>query len=255
MVKRIILTSLICILAFGAFGCYFYFAGNYADIRKHECKCRKVEVTILDSLSSSAVNRQEIAQILEKASIGRNLEGLNVQAIEEQVMENGEVVRADVYATGYDKMAVRLTQRKPVARFKCGTKSFYCDSTGYLFPAKHYLETPIITGNIPVPDDEKFKGFCDSEETLTIRRLAALAYFIESDKFLKKQIQQIDVAQNGEIILYPAVGRQIILFGQCNSFDRKFRKLEAYYRNIAPSKEPDKYSVVNLKYKNQIICK
>lgn len=255
MVKRIILTSLICTLAFGSFACYFFFAGNYADIRKRECKCRKAEVTILDSLASSAVNKREILDILEQNSLGRNLASLNVKAIEEKVMENGEVVSAEVYATNYNKVAVRLTQRRPVARFKCGAKSFYCDSTGYLFPAKHYLETPIITGCVPMPEDEHFKGFMGQEQAAVIKNLSRLASFIESDNFLKKQIQQIEVAENGEITLYPAIGRQTVLFGQCDSFAGKFRKLEAYYRNIAPTKGNDAYSTVNLKYKNQIICR
>lgn len=246
---------MICILAFGSFACYFFFAGNYADKRKRECKCSVAEVTILDSLSSSAVNKREILDILEKNALGRNLAGLDVKAIEEKVLENGEVVRAEAYATDYNKVAVRLTQRRPVVRFQCGTRSFYSDSTGYLFPAKHYLETPIVTGCIPLPEDEHFKGFRSWEQTCEIKNLARLAAFIESDSFLRKHIQQIDVAENGEITLYPAVGREVILFGQCDSFAGKFRKLEAYYKNIAPTKAADAYSIVNLKYKNQIICR
>ena len=35
----------------------------------------------------------------------------------------------------------------------------------------------------------------------------------------------------------------------------KFRKLLAFYRNIAPEKGWTRYSEVNLKYKGQIVCK
>ena len=39
------------------------------------------------------------------------------------------------------------------------------------------------------------------------------------------------------------------------SAEQKFRKLLAFYRNIAPEKGWTRYSEVNLKYKGQIVCK
>ena len=68
-------------------------------------------------------------------------------------------------------------------------------------------------------------------------------------------IEQIYVDKNGDIILSPKVGNMEIIIGQMNNLEDKFSRLLAFYNNIAPSQGWNKYSTVNLKYKDQIVCK
>ena len=51
------------------------------------------------------------------------------------------------------------------------------------------------------------------------------------------------------------IGNMEIIIGQMNNLEDKFSRLLAFYKNIAPSQGWNKYSTVNLKYKNQIVCK
>ena len=70
-----------------------------------------------------------------------------------------------------------------------------------------------------------------------------------------KNIVQIHVDEKGDLILIPDEGREKFIFGQPDSIEEKFRKMELYYTSIVPDKGKDFYSTVNLKYDGRIICR
>ena len=53
---------------------------------------------------------------------------------------------------------------------------------------------------------------------------------------------------------YTSVGDQKIIFGAIEDIDYKFAKLNAYYKQIVPAYGWEKYSAVNLKFSDQIVC-
>jgi cell division protein FtsQ len=58
-----------------------------------------------------------------------------------------------------------------------------------------------------------------------------------------------------EFELYPAVGNQKILFGKATDIAEKFEKLKIFYNEgLNKTDNWNKYSTINLKYKNQVVC-
>ena len=59
------------------------------------------------------------------------------------------------------------------------------------------------------------------------------------------------------MVLYTRSGDEKFIFGSLNDIDDKLTKMAGYYRTIKPqAKAKGKtYKTVNLKYKDQIICK
>ncbi len=52
--------------------------------------------------------------------------------------------------------------------------------------------------------------------------------FIENDEFWKAQIEQVHVEKNGDVILTPLVGDQIIELGKITGFSREIKKHEGF---------------------------
>ena len=52
-----------------------------------------------------------------------------------------------------------------------------------------------------------------------------------------------------------SLAKQKIYFGNTDNMEIKFKKLELFYKNILPTKGWNYYESVNLKFKNQIVCK
>ena len=71
----------------------------------------------------------------------------------------------------------------------------------------------------------------------------------------EKDIRKVLVRGRGELVLYPVQGKEEFLFGPPVRVEEKFKLLTAYYRSVAPSKEPGYYSKVDLRYRKQLVCK
>lgn len=82
-----------------------------------------------------------------------------------------------------------------------------------------------------------------------------LVNYMEGSRTWKDKIVQITVCNNGELIMVPREGRERFHFGQPDDIHEKFRKMELYYTSIVPAKGDKEYSMVNLEYQGQIVCR
>ncbi len=82
-----------------------------------------------------------------------------------------------------------------------------------------------------------------------------VANYIKNDTLLNSLITQAYINKEREIELYPAIGNQKILFGTGTDIADKFEKLKIFYTQGLNSVNGwDRYSTINLKYKNQVVC-
>ncbi len=77
---------------------------------------------------------------------------------------------------------------------------------------------------------------------------------MEKSPFWKAQIAQAEIAKDGDITLYPQIGRQTIDFGQPENIEDKFKRLDIFFKKILPVKGWNYYQKVSIKYNNQIVC-
>jgi len=94
-------------------------------------------------------------------------------------------------------------------------------------------------------------GLNDSSNIFYLVKLISL---ISNDSFLNSQIVQVNFNQNNEIELIPRVGQNKILFGDFSEMNDKLNKLKIFYRKGVHQIGWDKHGLINLKYKQQIVC-
>jgi len=88
-----------------------------------------------------------------------------------------------------------------------------------------------------------------------LKDLYQLVNYINDDKFWSAQIDQIYVDGNDEIDLIPRTGNQVVHLGSTENYEGKLRNLSAFYDKVLPEVGWNKYSVINLEFKDQIVCK
>lgn len=253
--KRILIVTAISLLAAGLFGGYFYHVRSFVRSERASRVCSAVSLTVLDSLETSIIDRNKLLEEAADRMIDRNCDSIDLFALEKRLRSMGGIRTAEVYSVrGGEKVIVEITQRKPVIRFQNGNERHYADSDGYLFPVNNASDVQIVTGNLPLNLPDGYKGFSENQGRW-IKSMIALAEFVDGNSYWKKTIEQIEVDSNGDIILYSSLDSRRIIFGRPDDIRTKFRKLEAFYRNILPEAGEESYKTVNLKYKNQIICK
>ncbi len=58
----------------------------------------------------------------------------------------------------------------------------------------------------------------------------------------------------GDVELFPKVGNHVILMGRVSDLEDKFQRLYVFYRMGLNKVGWNKYNVINIKYKNQVVC-
>lgn len=254
MLKRIIITVTACILSGSLFGSYFFFVGRLAREKSALERFSGLDIVVLDSLDNSLISSAEVKARLSHWTPGGRCDTLNLYNLEKEVMSFGEVSHAEAFRKDSRHIGIVLSQRRPAVRFIKEDGSYYSDGDGYLFPVYHFTDVPMVTGAIPFETDSSFNGMPRIRQEW-VDDIISLAEFISSNSYWKDMTEQIDIADNGDIVLYMKDTRQSVIFGDADKIAEKFDKLEAFYRNILPNCTEKHYSVVNLKYDNQIICK
>ena len=84
--------------------------------------------------------------------------------------------------------------------------------------------------------------------------ISKVANYINDDEFLKAQIIQLHMNEDKEIELVPRVGNHTILLGEISEMEDKFNKLKLFYTKGVKQTGWNQYRLINLKYKNQLVC-
>jgi cell division protein FtsQ len=111
----------------------------------------------------------------------------------------------------------------------------------------------IASGNIHINYSDTLNVLELKEKTL-LNDLYKLSEYIYNDKFLKAQIDQIYVNRHKEFELVPKVGKHLIVFGKVENIEEKFERLMKFYDEGLNKTGWNKYSIVNLKFDNQVVC-
>lgn len=181
------------------------------------------------------------------------LSGLDLKVLENRIEQHAFIKDAQLYYDIKGNLQVDVKQAKPIARIYSSTgEDQYIDFDGAVLPvnAKHTARVPLLE----VSDNWTWSQTLLEDETG--QQLLALLKIIEGDEFWRAQIAHLFLNKKAEIEMIPQVTKQRIVFGAMEEEElaHKFKKLKTFYTEILPNKGWNTYSIVNLKFKDQIVC-
>jgi cell division protein FtsQ len=129
-------------------------------------------------------------------------------------------------------------------------ETWFIDSTGAKIPYSGNFSADVLAANGFI--HEKYQ---DSARVYSgvMKQLLKVANFIKNHPFWNQQFEQCYVDNFGDIILIPRVGKHSIVIGSPENLAEKMENLRIFYIKALKNLGWDKYSVINLKYKNQIV--
>ncbi len=235
-------------------GLVLLFLIAFTGIRNHSRTVESIDISIAQEEGNFFTDQLEVMDLmtLDKADyiVGVEVDEISPKILEKRVEENPFVKEAQVYRDLKGNLRVKVRQSKPIARVPLDELDRYIDSEGNVLPvnAKHTARVPLLETTFEFGWEESLM------ESGYGAQLFELLTFIERDEFWKAQIAHIIVEENGEVILLPQVTKQAVHLGKPEDLEKKFKKLMIFYKEILPNKGWNTYSMVNLKYENQIIC-
>lgn len=212
-----------------------------------------IDVQIVNGKRYHFLNEQDVKNMLidnrhvdlNSTPIGK----LDIHVMENIITANPWVGDAQVYVDNNRLMHVNVTQRVPVARiFEANGNSYYVDTTLSDLPLseKYVYYTTVVT-NMPELKNDSLSRSLKAQVLKVVR-------FVENDTFWNAQVSQIIVDSNYSFEVVPVLGNQRIIVGDTSRLAEKFDNLFLFYKNILNRIGWDKYQVLDLRYRDQVVA-
>ena len=223
---------------------------------KNEKTCSAVEVEISGVNNNFFIDEADVLAIIKNyvggKPVGRPLTSFNLRDIEFNIEQDVWIRNAELYFDNDEVLKVNVDEREPVARiFANDGRTFYIDSSLKILPLseKFSARLPVFTGFYHRVNHLSGQ---DSSMLASIREISAL---MQKDSFLMAMIEQVDITPQRQFEMVPKIGNQLILFGDGNDAAEKFEKLKVFYKSVITKAGWNRYSNINLQYKNQVVAK
>lgn len=229
---------------------------GFVEKQQGEQDCRRIVVKVENTLGNYFIEEKDIINMVthqgHQSFIGKSFKSIDMKAIEKDVNELKFVKNAQVYRDLKGNLIVSVEQQRPIARLvRPLAPDAYISEDGTILPTsgKYSARAIIIRGD-----------YTDKiiSEGLTVKNrgtsLLKMLKYIDKNAYWRALIAEIAIDRYGNMVLYPQVGKQEFIFGNCDEFETKFNKIQTFYDKIRPAKGWNHYARVNIKYKNQIIC-
>lgn len=238
---------------------------GFALIDQKTVRCTALSVSIADKNPRGFITSGEIEKLVYAKfdSIrGELLDSLDIELIEMELAENPYIKSVNVYTTVHGNLSIEVEREEALIRIiNRKNESYYLSRSGRALPlSKRFVPHVVVaSGNIK-ESYGKIKGQNiighpqETDKNSVLSNLFFLAGKLEGNNFLSNHIKQVYVNHKGDIELIPENGQYIILLGDVNDLEIKFENLLAFYQAGLPKVGIENISVVNLKYKNQVVC-
>ena len=262
--RRVALTTVWSVFAIGMLAML-----GFVNHNQNEMTCTGVNVKIDDKVQHDFIDVAEVLALLntENKVKGKSIGSINISLLEKKLMSNPYVDKAEVYSTVDGKLQVNVTQRDPLVRIvNVHDEHYYIDRNGRFMPVSERYTTPVIVANgyifdtfsmMKVPQFSRDITASDSSwfrEKPIIEQVFEVAQFLDRDTFWNSQTEQIFVNEAEELELIPRIGNQRIILGNSDGLEEKFHRLYIFYTRGLKNTGWNNYSVINLKYQNQVVC-
>jgi cell division protein FtsQ len=225
--------------------------------------CSGISIKISDSSEYHFVTRRQLLNLVRGTGsglLGRPVKNLALDEIENRVSELRELKEAEVYLTIDGILNVFVDQRDPVMRvIPDSGGDYFIDDEGVLVRRRN-LYTPrlhVVGGDITI-SQAMLNGVSIMDTSIRntiLRDVYHFVKYISGNEFWSAQIDQIYVDNRSEIDLIPRVGNHQIHLGTFENYEGKLKNLSAFYEKVLPQVGWNKYSLINLEFRDQIVCK
>lgn len=239
-------------------GCVLLFLmASSIDKRAIGYRVEEIDVEIENAYENFFIDESDVLALVMQnegdSILGDRFGRVSLKEVEKRIESHSFVKDAAVYKDLKGHLIVKARQNKPIARIigNNGVNA-YIGEDGDLLPVspKYTARVPVITG-AGTQQLLELDNIMDDEYATSIYEMVQ---FINNESFWTMQIGEIVLERNQHVVMYPQVGDQRLEFGLPTDIEKKFSKLNIFFKQIMPTKGWNTYDRVNVAFKDQIIC-
>ena len=238
------LKKILTYIATTAIVCYLVFAFVIVPLQKENDNSKGIVIKIADNRLGT-ISSEDIKEMLDEEGLHpheKAIDSVSCSNIENFIKSMTLIKECQVYKTNGKRIIVDIVCREPVLKvIENSGATYYVDIDGQKIEGiKKPLRLPVASGEI--------------DSAMVCNELRTIVSAIEKDPFWLAQIQQIHFDEKKEAIIIPRIGDHIIELGSVKQVDEKLENLKAFYTRGLNTVGWNKYSKLNIKISNKVIC-
>lgn len=238
-----------------------------ANIFIRNQKIERVDIIISYGKSDTIITVGTLTKDLN-AKFGdfKNKERKNVEGkdVEEFLMKNQYLEDVQVFQNLKGILKIEIKQSEPLVRIHTiRNQEYYIDKRGKIIEILGSDITDVVVANgfidinskildKRVVDTIKIQDKIGFEKSLS--NIYLIAQKLHNDSILNYQIDQIYLSKDGSYELIPKIGNYLIRINENEDLETQFTKLSYLYKDGFSRIGWDNYSVVDLRFRNQVVC-
>lgn len=203
----------------------------------------KIDAPIEKKLVTIPMIQDKLEEWYDGGLSGVEKRNLALNEIEDKIEDIPAVKNAEVSFDLRGILQISIDQRMPIVRIiPSAGDSYYLalDATKIPTSGSDVARVPVATGNL---------------SATMIKKVYTLSTYVQENEFIEALTEQIFVNNNNDLVIVPKIKSQRIIIGDTTDVETKFNKLQDFYTHGLSFIGWNKYKTINLKYKNQIVCK
>lgn len=240
----------------------------FVEKKESMVKAENIDITVNANGVNDFVDADDIKEFFvtrHDPLMNEEVKNININALEKALNSHPAIENADLSVDVNGDVKINVTQRTPLVRvMTMGGESYYIDTQSKLMPLsdKYTARVLVVNGNIHEPYSRRYMYSVNEiakneifKEVSMLDDIYQMADYITKDTLLNELIHQLSINEDKEFEMYPAIGGHKIIFGDATDIAEKFEKLKVFYREgLNKTDNWNRYSIINLKYKNQVVC-
>ena len=240
----------------------------FATKKEKSVISENLSVSITNTNDNLFIDEEDVKSFFNERKdsiLHAEIKNIDVTKLEKALNAHPAVENADISVDVNGDVNVAVKERTPIVRvFNLDGESYYIDSQSKLMPLnENYTARVLIaSGNIYEPYAQRYTTSVNAiakhllySKVSVLDDIYAITQYIIKDSVLTSLIQQINITKDKEIELFPLIGNHKIIFGDAQNIEEKFNKLKLFYtEGLNKTDGWNKYSIINIKYKNQVVC-
>ena len=223
----------------------------------HHIVYNSLEIKFTKDNEHQLIKKSDVVEIIKDLGLVEGVtlnKEINTREVEKKLNTHFALENAEVYFLNTGELNVNLNKRTPIARLIANDPSdnAYIDEHGLLMRTSdsYVAKLPLFSGEFKWSDSY----LVNIENRSLLSEIYNMSRIINNDPFLKSQIVQIHINNNGYFELVPRIGNHKILFGSSDNMEKKFKKIKLFYTQGPSPKELNLYDTLNVMFNDQIVC-
>ena len=223
----------------------------------HNITYSSLKISFTKDNKHQLIKKSDVVEIIKDLGLVQGVtlnKEINAQEVEKKLNAHFALENAEVYFLNTGELNINLSKRTPIARLIANdpNENAYIDEHGLLMKTSdsYVAKLPLFSGEFKFSDS----NLVSSVNRGQLSQIYNMSRLINNDPFLKSQIVQIHINNNGYFELIPRIGNHKILFGSVENMEKKFKKIKLFYTEGPSPKELNLYDTLNVMFNDQIVC-